>query len=40
VRTIESHRSHIHQKLNIATRSELVRFALDNRLIEGIEPDA
>jgi len=37
VRTIESHRSHIHQKLNLATRSELVRFALDHRLIEGPE---
>jgi two-component system response regulator NreC len=34
VRTIEAHRSHIHQKLNLATRAELVRFALDNRLVE------
>lgn len=34
VRTIEAHRSHIHQKLNLATRAELVRFALENRLVE------
>jgi two-component system response regulator NreC len=39
VRTIESHRSHIHQKLNLATRAELVRFALDQRLIEGPKAD-
>lgn len=38
VRTIEAHRAHIHQKLNLSTRAELVRFALDNRLIE--VPDA
>lgn len=34
VRTIEAHRAHIHQKLNLGTRAELVRFALDHRLIE------
>lgn len=34
VRTIEAHRAHIHQKLNLSTRAELVRFALDNRLID------
>jgi two-component system response regulator NreC len=38
VRTVEAHRSHIHQKLNLATRAELVRFALEHRLIE--LPDA
>jgi two-component system response regulator NreC len=39
VRTIEAHRSHIHQKLNLATRAELVRFALENRLVEVPEID-
>jgi two-component system response regulator NreC len=39
VRTIEAHRSHIHQKLNLATRAELVRFALENRLVEIPGPD-
>lgn len=34
VRTIEAHRAHIHQKLNLNTRAELVRFALDHRLVE------
>jgi two-component system, NarL family, response regulator NreC len=34
IRTIEAHRSHIHQKLRISTRAELVRFALENRLID------
>jgi two-component system response regulator NreC len=34
IRTIEAHRSHIHQKLQISTRAEVVRFALENRLIE------
>jgi two-component system, NarL family, response regulator NreC len=34
VRTVESHRAHIQQKLNLQTRAELVRYALDNRLIE------
>ncbi|MGH2986082.1 MAG: response regulator, partial [Solirubrobacterales bacterium] len=29
VRTVESHRSHIHQKLRLAKRSELVRYALE-----------
>jgi two-component system response regulator NreC len=35
VRTVESHRSHIQQKLRLSTRSELVRFALENHLMEG-----
>lgn len=34
VRTVEAHRSHIHQKLGLTTRAELVGFALENRLIE------
>jgi two-component system, NarL family, response regulator NreC len=39
VRTIEAHRSHIHQKLSLATRSELVRFALEHRLIDVPDPN-
>lgn len=35
VRTIESHRAHIQQKLGRSTRAELVRYALDNGLLEG-----
>ena len=31
VRTVESHRSHIQQKLHLAKRSELVRYALERR---------
>lgn len=34
VRTVESHRSHIQQKLRRTTRAELVRYALDHGLIE------
>jgi len=34
VRTVESHRAHIQQKLGLQTRAELVRHALDNGLIE------
>ena len=34
VRTIETHRSHIQQKLGLSKRAELVRYALDNDLIE------
>ena len=34
VRTVESHRAHIQQKLRLHTRAELVRYALDNGLIE------
>jgi two-component system response regulator NreC len=33
VRTVESHRAHIQQKLRLSTRAELVRYALDNGLI-------
>lgn len=34
VRTIESHRAHIQQKLGRSTRAELVRYALDHGLLE------
>ena len=33
VRTVESHRAHIQQKLRLTTRAELVRYALDRGLI-------
>ena len=34
VRTVETHRAHLQQKLGRSTRAELVRYALDNDLIE------
>jgi DNA-binding NarL/FixJ family response regulator len=34
VRTVETHRSHIQQKLRLGSRSDLVRYALDHRLVE------
>jgi two-component system response regulator NreC len=34
VRTVESHRAHIQQKVRLTTRAELVRYALDHGLIE------
>jgi len=34
VRTVESHRAHIQQKLRLSTRAELVRYALDRGLLE------
>jgi two-component system response regulator NreC len=34
VRTVQSHRAHIQQKLGMTSRSDLVRYALDRRLIE------
>jgi two-component system response regulator NreC len=34
VRTVESHRSHIQQKLRLSKRSELVRYALERGLME------
>lgn len=34
VRTVETHRSHIQEKLRLSSRSELVRYALDHHLIE------
>lgn len=35
VRTVETHRAHIQQKLNLGSRAELVRYALDHGLVEG-----
>lgn len=34
VRTVESHRAHIQSKLELSTRAELVRYALDNGLVD------
>ncbi|MDX6586892.1 MAG: two-component system, NarL family, response regulator NreC [Solirubrobacterales bacterium] len=34
VRTVESHRSHIQQKLHLAKRSELVRYALERGMLD------
>jgi two-component system response regulator NreC len=34
VRTVESHRAHIQQKLRMTARSELVRYALDSGLLQ------
>jgi two-component system response regulator NreC len=34
VRTVESHRAHVQQKVRLSTRAELVRYALDHKLIE------
>lgn len=38
VRTVETHRAHIQQKLDIRTRAELVRFARDAGLLDGDSP--
>jgi two-component system, NarL family, response regulator NreC len=34
VRTVETHRAHIQQKLSLATRSDLVRYALAHKLVD------
>ena len=34
VRTVESHRAHIQQKLRRSSRAELVRYALDHGLLD------
>lgn len=34
VRTVETHRAHIQQKLRLGSRAELVRYALDHKLIQ------
>lgn len=34
VRTVESHRAHIQQKLRLSSRADLVRYALDHGLVE------
>lgn len=38
VRTVESHRAHIQQKVRRSSRAELVRYALDHGLIDGGSP--
>jgi two-component system response regulator NreC len=40
VRTIEAHRAHIHQKLDLSTRADLVRFALQHGLITPADSNA
>jgi two-component system, NarL family, response regulator NreC len=40
VRTVESHRSHILQKLHLTKRSELVRYALEHGMLETDVPQA
>jgi two-component system response regulator NreC len=37
VRTVETHRAHIQQKLRLTDRADLVRYALDHRLIQPAE---
>ena len=34
VRTAETHRAHIMQKLDLKSRADLVRYALDNGLLD------
>src|SRR5581483_6870917 len=34
VRTVETHRAHIQQKLSLASRAELVRYALQHKLVD------
>ena len=34
VRTVESHRAHLHQKLRCASRADLVRYAIERGLLE------
>ena len=38
VRTVESHRAHIQQKLRVSKRSELVRYALERGMLEPEPP--
>jgi len=35
IRTVETHRAHIQQKLRVSDRSELVRYALEHNLVSG-----
>jgi two-component system, NarL family, response regulator NreC len=37
VRTVETHRSHIQQKLGLSDRAELVRYAFENRIVGSAE---
>jgi two-component system, NarL family, response regulator NreC len=39
VRTAETHRSHVMQKLRLASRAELVRYAIDHGLLEEPAPE-
>jgi DNA-binding CsgD family transcriptional regulator len=34
VRTVESHRAHIHQKVQLSSRAELVAYARDHGLLD------
>jgi two-component system response regulator NreC len=34
IRTVESHRAHVQQKLRLSTRAQLVRYALEHGLVE------
>jgi two-component system response regulator NreC len=34
IRTVESHRAHIQQKLRLSSRAELVRYALEHGMVE------
>jgi two-component system, NarL family, response regulator NreC len=36
VRTAETHRAHIQQKLRLGSRSELVRYALEHKLVDAV----
>lgn len=38
VRTVETHRAHIHQKLGVRSRAELVRIAHDARILDDRDP--
>ena len=40
VRTVETHRAHIQQKLDLRSRAELVRFARETGLLDGDAPTA
>ncbi len=37
VRTVESHRAHLHQKLRRTTRAELVRYAIEHHLLDDVQ---
>ena len=39
VRTVETHRAHIQQKLRLGSRAELVRYALDHGLVTALRTD-
>jgi len=38
VKTVSTHKAHVMQKMNLANQSELVRYALNHRLLDN--PDA